>query len=91
MQFRKRISMLLLLVVVLLLSIALVAVFLIQQSTVSSNDLYSMYTEQSYLNVLRHWYNYSDSGELSMFLFFVILFFRPPPPPQDLIFVCTAA
>jgi uncharacterized protein (UPF0333 family) len=68
MQFRKRISMLLLLlVVVLLLFIAVVAVFLVQP-TVSSNDPSSIYKEQSYLDVLRRWYNYSDSGELSVFI-----------------------
>jgi len=69
MQFRKRISMLLLLLVaLLLLSIAFVAVFLVEQSTVSSNDPYSIYKEQNYLDVLRRRYNYSDSGELSVFV-----------------------
>jgi len=62
MQFRKRISMLLL-VIVLLLPIAFVAVFL-----VSSNDPYSVYKEQNYLDIKRRWYNYSDSSELSVFV-----------------------
>jgi len=71
MQFRKRITMLLLLLLllfVLLLPIAFFAVFLVEQSTVSSNDPYSIYKEQNYLDVLRQWYNYSDSGELSVFV-----------------------
>jgi predicted Abi (CAAX) family protease len=63
MQFRRRIGMLLL-AIVLLLSIALVALFLVDQPTVSSNDPYSIYKEQNYLNVLSGWYNYSDPGEL---------------------------
>jgi len=73
MQFRKRISMLLLfLVFVLLLPIVLFAVFLVEQPTVSSNDPYSIYKEQNYQDVLRRWYNYSDSGELSVFVICIV-------------------
>jgi len=73
MQFRKRIGVLLLLLVfVLLLPIALFAVFLLEQSTVSSNDPNSIYKEQNYLDVLRHWYNYSDLGELSRFVICIV-------------------
>jgi len=69
MQFRKRISTLvLLLLFVLLLPIALFTVFLVEQPAVSSNDPYIIYKEQNYLDVLTHWYNYSDSGELSLFV-----------------------
>jgi hypothetical protein len=71
MQFRRRIGMLLL-AIVLLLSIALVALFLVEQPTVSSNDPYGIYKEQNYLNVLSGWYNYSDSGELSVFVIYIM-------------------
>jgi len=67
MQFRRRIGMLLLMIVV-LLPIGFIAVFLVEQPTVSSNDPYSIYKEQNYLDVKRRWYNYCDSGELSVFL-----------------------
>jgi len=58
----------LLLAIVLLLSIALVALFLVEQPTVNSNDPFNIYKEQNYLNVLSGWYNYSDLGELSVFV-----------------------
>jgi len=69
MQFRKRISMLLLLLVALLfLSIAFVAVFLVKQFTLSSNYPNNIYMEQYYLDFLNCSYNYTDSGELSVFV-----------------------
>lgn len=64
MQFRKRISVLLpLLFIILLLFIAFVAVFPGEQPIVSSNDPYIIYKEQNYVDVMRQWYNYSDSGK----------------------------
>lgn len=75
MQFRKRISMLLLLLlIILLLFIAFVAVFLVEQPIVSSNDPYIIYKEQNYMDVMRQWYNYSDSGELSVFIVICIMY-----------------
>jgi uncharacterized protein YxeA len=68
MRLRKRITtVLLLLLVVLILFIVLVALFLVRKPTVRSNDPYTIHKEESYTDVLRRWYNYSDSGELSVF------------------------
>jgi hypothetical protein len=65
--------LMLLLVVVLLLSIFFVAMFPVEQPTVINTDPYSIYMAQNYLDVLGRWYNYSDSGEFSVFVVICIV------------------